>query len=94
MLELQSNEVMVDYRVYNIPPEFTKKTWANKEKLQPYITLVNSGNAKRPWCRLCGKFGECDNHNKGQDHLKHLLLPTGIYSTLTSGKSLRRGRDN
>ena len=26
MLELQSNEVMVDYRVYNIPPGFTDKT--------------------------------------------------------------------
>ena len=50
MSELQSNEVMVDYRVYNIPPEFTEKTWANKEKLQPYICLVDSGNAKRPWC--------------------------------------------
>ena len=34
-LELQSNEVVVDYRVYNIPAEFTEKTWANKEKLQP-----------------------------------------------------------
>ena len=35
MSELQSNEVMVDYQVYNIPPGFTDKTWANKEKVQP-----------------------------------------------------------
>ena len=37
MSELQSHEVIVDHRLYDIPPEFSEKTWANREATRLYL---------------------------------------------------------
>ena len=79
MVDLQRNEVLVDHQVYTYPKGITPKEWANSEKAKPYITMVDTIQGRRPWCRLCAKFGECDTHYTGQDHLRHLFLPTDIY---------------
>ena len=76
----QHNEVLVDHQTYTSPPGLTPKQWANHEKAQSYITMAWTSQGWREWCRLCAKFGECDSHYTGQEHLRHLSLPTEIYN--------------
>ena len=79
MVDLQRNEVLVDHQTYTIPTGFNDKTSAVNEKRKPYITMVVVNGKRAPCCKLCGKWGECDSHFKGQDHLRHLFLPSDIF---------------
>ena len=71
--------VYVDQRVYNIPEDFDDKSWAKSEKQKRYVIELQIGCSKKLWCRLCGKFGDCDTHYKGQEHLKHVIEKTETY---------------
>ena len=79
MVELQRNEVLVDHQAYTYPKGFNDKTWAISEKAKPNITMGVVNGKRAPWCKLCGKWGECDSHFKGQDHLRHLFKSTNIF---------------
>ena len=76
--DIPQGDHMQDQR-YEVPEGFTLDDWVKHEMKQPYIVYIWVANIQRPWCRLCGKFGECTTHYKGQDHLRHVIGKSDMY---------------
>ena len=73
--------VLVDEQKYTYNKDrYDDDTWAAFERKQDYVVyILNNKGVPTPWCRLCGKYGECVSHFKGAEHMRHVLEPSEIY---------------
>ena len=68
---------------WKLPDGMDQNEWMAIQLEQPYVCFIqkpggwNSNGRWAPWCKLCGKNGECKTHWTGKEHLYHARDPAG-----------------
>ena len=63
---------------WELPDGMGENEWTDIQLEQPYVCFIQkTGGRWAPWCKLCGKNGECRTHWFGKEHLYHARDPAG-----------------